>query len=369
MTARHLRNARRPRRCRREANRQFSNVLGQLRGSAVALTTWTMLVAVLVALMPLTAGVRYRALANGVLRAHGYADISVGGGGGGGGGGGSGTEPTLSSTGPRSASTTTITGDFTVNAGVAIANYHITGNCYLNGATASATDCTVDGSFLVNQRPGGNYGVPSVGGQGIAFCKSAGISNVGTGGIEVHHTQTATVSPGVPVAWGRDPARNLAFGINFHDNYVAGGTSIGAGSGFHLEVMHLLGATDSSFTFNHFEWFSADTATDAEVTGLFNMSVDLGVPSNNVFSNNWCYGGGPAFTLYLYCAAGTIAQNNQFHSYTTAAGAHHVPNVYSKASFAAGGTSMAAWIDPTAVTIAGNTIDGSPWDLKAAILA
>jgi hypothetical protein len=278
-------------------------------------------------------------------------------------------EPTLLTTGPRSASTTTVTGDFTVNANTSIANYHITGNCYMNGPNASVTDTTVDGQFLINQRPGGNYNNPASGGQTIAWCRAKGFSSIGTGGCEMHHSSFVPTTVGTPCVWGRDPARNLASGVNMHDNYCWGGNTIGAGSGFHLELMHLEGVTDSSFTGNSFNWQSADVATDSEVTGLLNMSVDLGMPANNLFNNNWCRGGGPAVTIYLYCAIGTLARNNQFFSYNTAAGVHHVPNVYTKANFVAGGTNMAAWVDPTPTTIFGNTIDGAPWDMQAAILA
>jgi hypothetical protein len=134
------------------------------------------------------------------------------------------------STGPRLSATTTITGDFTLNANVTISRYHITGSLYLNGANCTATDCLVDGSIHVNQRPGGNYGVPSVGGQKISYCKANGIDSTGTGGIEIDHCQIGrlTGSPGTIAALGRDPTRNLAFGINMHDTILFGVPSVGA---------------------------------------------------------------------------------------------------------------------------------------------
>lgn len=281
-----------------------------------------------------------------------------------------GTEPTLASTGPRFSATTTITGSYTLSAGQAISGYHITGTLYLNGANCSATDCTIDGGIDVNQRPGGNYGVPAVAGQLVAYCTAKSINSIGTGGVEVHHCQfgSATTFAGTVVTWQRDPARNLCQFVNFHDNYVFGTVSAGAGSG-HYEVMHLEGCTDSAFTYNHFEWYPPDAATDSQTTGLFNMSVDQGPNPRNTFSNNWCYGGGPYYSLYQYFTTGTVFTNNAFHSYTTGGGAHKVPALYSKANFTAGGTSMTNWVDPTSATCFGNTIDGAPWDVVTAVLS
>ena len=68
--------------------------------------------------------------------------------------------------------------------------------------------------------------------------------------------------------------------------------------------------------------------------------------------------------------AGVVIKNNSFHSYAPYPGQPpHTPNVYSKSNFAAGGTDMSNWVDPTSTTVFGNTIDGTAWDPVSALLA
>lgn len=287
-------------------------------------------------------------------------------------GGGTAVEPTLSSTGPRITPTTTINGDYTLAANESIAGYHITGDLYFNGANSSAADCQVDGTIAVNQRPGGNYNVPEVGGQKAAYCTATGLSSVGTGGIELDHCQIGrtTGSPGTIMTWQMLAGTNLAHNVNMHDCYVFGTPSVGAGSGFHLELIHNEGLTDSVFTNNHLEYFCPDAATDGETTAALNCSSDFGPPSDNIYDGNWIYGGGSDFTAYFYMGSGVVIKNNRFHSYSPYPGQPtHTPNVYSKSNFTAGGTNMSSWVDPTVSTVFGNTIDGVAWDLAGALLA
>jgi hypothetical protein len=288
-----------------------------------------------------------------------------------GGGGGGSSEPTLSSTGPRVSATTTINGDLTLAANQSISAYHITGNLYLSGANCSATDCLIDGNIAVNQRPGGNYNVPSLGGQVLLYCKARSLNTLGTTGVEIDHCQIGATSgnPGTLITFADVNGSNAASGVNMHDCYCFGTPSVGSGSGYHLELIHNEGLTDSTFTNNHWEYYPPDSQTAGETTAALNLSTDFSPPSNNVYDGNWVYGGGP-FQLYPYMGSGVVYKNNHFYSYDTYPGGTHLsPSVYSKSDFAAGGTSMSAWIDPTHATVFNNYADNVSWDLLSAILA
>lgn len=352
-----------------------------------------------------------------------------------------GGQPTVASTGPRSAPTTLILGDFQPAANTSYSNLHITG-CIEGGPNSNwtITDSYVDGGVVINQYGGppyyGNSNSPPAFGNKVAYCQFGGrkgtdgilygnanfvppsgvllsaydvgrpiqgpnipsgitvatvdlVHNTGTmsssvaaagtnqtiiigatgsssngcGGIEIDHCRFQYIISTM-LALTDDGINCL--NVNMHDCYFADPLLIPLGTGDHVEIMHAYGCWSSTFNNNVFSLLNLDAATNTQVTATLNMGTRSGSDFfNNVFSNNWIYGGGSYFDIYFYGSnGGSPCQlfNNNFYSYPDPRnpGITAHPAAYPKSGHG-------SLTDYQKVNCYNNYADGVLWDIGTAL--
>lgn len=251
-------------------------------------------------------------------------------------------------------------GDYVTVGGENLSKLHITGNLWLNKGPFTLDDFAVDGSVLINQRPGGNYNNPPnvISGVKLTHGQAADVGSVGCDGIEIGWFKTTGGSTTLAMLYGNTVPFAHA---NIHDSVFAGIEPTKAGA--HLEAEHPYGATNCQFTNVVYDATTTDPTTFADITACLTCEAYNGISGPLSFTNVHLFGGG-AYQLYPN-ASGSSWTGLHMHSYVDPSGKTHTPKVYGQSAMRASGTRFLC----ADVVTSGCTIDGAPVDLRALILA
>jgi hypothetical protein len=257
-------------------------------------------------------------------------------------------------------------GDLIVNtAGVVLSNLHITGDLVIDGPAANVTvsNVQVDGSVRIN----GN--TPSVAqGSGrvgvvpknivLRHVDAHGLSAVGFDGLTVDasrfHDSSGTVSQvsryrttsgGSTLDW---PATNLTITNSVFQHLP----SVAAGSGYHLEDLHLMGVQGFTLSGDIFDATAPNQATWGQITAALTLEQGWeGVPNSGTISG-CTFIGGSYYQGYLWGM--TAATGNRFTTARSPDGAHTSSPMYPPSAY---GQPFPAFGQ------SGNTLDGQPYTL------
>jgi hypothetical protein len=245
--------------------------------------------------------------------------------------------------------------------GVVLSNLHITGDLTIDGPAANVTvsNVEVDGSVQINAN------TPSVaqgGGRVAATPKNIvlrhvdahGLSAVGFEGLTVDasrfHDAAGTLSQlsryrTASLDW---PATNLTITNSVFEHLHA----VPAGSGYHLEDLHLMGVQGFTLSGDIFDATAPNQATWTQITAALTLEQGFeGVPNSGTISG-CSFIGGSYYQGYLWGI--TSATGNRFTTATSPDGAHTSSPMYPPSAY---GQSFPAF------TQSGNTLDGQPYTL------
>jgi hypothetical protein len=253
-------------------------------------------------------------------------------------------------------------GDLIVNtAGVVLSNLHITGDLTIDGPAANVTvsNVQVDGSVQINANTpsvaqgGGRVGlVPK--NIVLRHVDAHGLSAVGFEGLTVDasrfHDAAGTLSQlsryrTASLDW---PATNLTITNSVFEHLHA----VPAGSGYHLEDLHLMGVQGFTLSGDIFDATAPNQATWTQITAALTLEQGFeGVPNSGTISG-CSFIGGSYYQGYLWGI--TSATGNRFTTATSPDGAHTSSPMYPPSAY---GQSFPAF------TQSGNTLDGQPYTL------
>ena len=249
-------------------------------------------------------------------------------------------------------------GDCVLNVdGGSISNVHVTGSLYLAANDVTATNVQVDGVVSVNGAPGGNYFYPVKTRQTLVHVDAHGLGSVGLSDLTVDRCRFHGVTGAIAQLTnyqdtGGDQHFFAADGLVVTNSMFDDLATVPAGSGYHLEALHLLGVVNAKFCNDVFDARTDDATTLSMITAAFTQQDRSGVTSHDVLLDGNYFLGGGYYQVYLYATNMTVT-NNHFTSYT-----------------AAGGTSSSAEYPPSSYpgsyptfTQSGNTLDGVAYSL------
>jgi hypothetical protein len=250
---------------------------------------------------------------------------------------------------------TTVAGDVKVTTtGTTLTNQHITGSLTIDApaANVTVTNVQVDGKVNINTD------TPSSGATGLIpknivlrHVDAHGMSAVGFDGLVVdqsrfHDSKGTQSQLSSYTASGRTwPAKNLTITNSVYQKLLP----VPAGSGYHVESLHLMGVQGFALTGNVFDACSPDQATWLQTTAALTLERGFqGVANFGTITGN-TFLGGSYYQSYLWGA--TAVAGNKFVTYTSPDGQHRSSTVYPPAAYGAGAPF------PT-FTQSGNTLDG-----------
>ena len=253
---------------------------------------------------------------------------------------------------------TTVTGDVKVTAaGTVLANEHITGNLTIDApaANVTVTNVQVDGKVNINTD------TPSSGTAGIIptsivlrHVDAHGMSAVGFDGLTVDlsrfHDNKGTLSQLARYnANGRDwPARNLTITGTVYERLLA----VPAGSGYHVEDLHLMGVQGFTLAGDVFDATAPDQATWLQTTAALTLERGWEGVANTGTVTGSTFRGGSYFQAYLWGV--TAFAGNAFVTAVSPDGQHRSTPMYPAAAY---GSPLPAF------TQSGNTLDGAPYTI------
>lgn len=244
---------------------------------------------------------------------------------------------------------TVVSGDVVLDDVSGIEGKRITGDLYLARSNLTVENCRVDGSILVNRKPGGNYFYPVMKGLTVRNSSSRGIWTLGCSGLTLDGydalPQANTLAQIIGATTNSGQFCQVE-NLTVVNSRFSGLQAYRGSKEPHFEAFHLFSCQGATIRGNRFDYVAPDDTTFARITAAVVFETRHDWCTDIVFEDNDVFGGGK-YQVYLTMQGKSSIAGNRFHSYA--------------------GMSGVQWWDGrpgVAFAQSGNTLDGDPITFK-----